>query len=66
MESKGMMTYKDAIQVCFEYKDTGSRDLMERMVVESEQSLSEAQLDLVKMVGLENNLAQQTGEPRED
>ena len=39
---------------------------MERMVVESEQSLSEAQLDLVKMVGLENNLAQQTGEPRED
>jgi len=34
---------------------------MERMVVESEQSIdwAEAQLDLIKMVGIENYLAQQ-------
>ena len=34
---------------------------MERMVVESEQSIDwcEAQLDLIKMVGIENYLAQQ-------
>ena len=35
-----------------------------RMVVESEQSIDwgEAQLDLIKMTGLENYLAQQFGE----
>jgi bacterioferritin (cytochrome b1) len=34
---------------------------MERMVVESEESVdwAEAQLDLIKMTGLENYLAQQ-------
>ena len=63
-----MMTDNNAIQVCFEYKDTGSRDLIERMVVELEQNLdwAEARPDLVKMVGLENNFAQQMGEPRKD
>ena len=42
-------------------KDTASRELMERMVVESEQSIdwAEAQLDLIKMMGIENYLAQQ-------
>lgn len=67
MESKGVSTYNEAIQICIEQKDVGSRDLMERMVVESEESVdwAEAQLDLIKMVGLENYLTQQMGEPRE-
>ena len=39
MESKGVDTYNEAIQVCIDHKDSGSRELMERMVVESEESV---------------------------
>ena len=68
MESKGVTTYNEAIQLCIEHKDSGSRELMERMVVESEESVdwAEAQLDLIKMVGLENYLAQQIGEAKQN
>jgi len=68
MESKGVDTYNEAIQVCIDHKDSGSRELMERMVVESEESVdwAEAQLDLVKMVGLENYLTQQIGEAKQN
>jgi bacterioferritin len=50
-----------------EKKDAGSRDLMERMVVESEESIDwgEAQLDLIRLTGLENYLAAQIGEGEE-
>ena len=68
MESKGVTTYNEAIQLCIEHKDSGSRELMERMVVESEESVdwAEAQLDLIKMVGLENYLTQQIGEAKQN
>jgi bacterioferritin len=68
MESKGVATYNEAIQVCIDSKDSGSRELMERMVVESEESVdwAEAQLDLIKMVGLENYLTQQIGEAKQN
>jgi len=61
LETKGVATYNEGIALCAELKDAGSRDLMERMVVESEESVdwAEAQLDLIKMVGIENYLAQQ-------
>ncbi|HIG80821.1 MAG TPA: bacterioferritin [Verrucomicrobiales bacterium] len=61
LETKGVATYNEAIQLCIELKDAGSRELMDRMVVESEESVdwAEAQLDLIKMTGLENYLAQQ-------
>ena len=67
MKSKGVTTYNEAIQICIEQKDAGSLDLMERMVVESEESVdwAEAQLDLIKMVGFKNYLTQQMGELRE-
>tara|TARA_B100000212_G_scaffold139758_1_gene105296 strand:+ start:495 stop:971 length:477 start_codon:yes stop_codon:yes gene_type:complete len=66
MEMKGVRTYNEAIQVCLEHKDSGSRELMERMVVESEESVdwAEAQLDLIDRVGLENYMAQQIGDPK--
>ena len=66
MEMKGVNTYNEAIQVCIDHKDSGSRELMERMVVESEESVdwAEAQLDLIERVGLENYMAQQIGEPK--
>jgi bacterioferritin len=65
LEIKGVATYNGGIQTCIELKDSGSRELMERMVVESEDSVdwAEAQLDLIKMAGLENYLAQQIGDP---
>ena len=65
LETKGVATYNEAIQLCLELKDAGSRDLMERMVVESEESVdwAESQFDLIKLVGIENYLAQQVGDP---
>ncbi len=65
LESKGVATYNEAIQICLDVKDAGSRDLMERMVVESEESIdwAETQLDLINITGLENYLAQQIGTP---
>ena len=61
LEIKGAATYNEGIKLCTDVKDNSSRELMERMVVESEQSIdwAEAQLDLMKMVGTENYLAQQ-------
>lgn len=67
LEKKGVATYNAAIQLCLEFKDAGSRDLMERMVVESEESIdwAETQFDLINLMGLENYLAQQMGEGEE-
>ena len=61
LEIKGATTYNEGIKLCYEANDNASRELMERMVVESEQSIdwAEAQLDLIKMVGIENYLSQQ-------
>ncbi len=64
LEKRGVATYNEAIVLAGEKKDAGSRDLMERMVVESESSIdwAEEQFELIKLVGLENYLAQQFGE----
>jgi bacterioferritin len=67
LEKKGVATYNAGISLCLEIGDSGSRELMERMVVESEDSIdwAEAQLDLIKMVGIENYLAQQISKSTE-
>ncbi|MEM0970341.1 MAG: bacterioferritin [Verrucomicrobiota bacterium] len=64
LETKGVMTYREGISLCIEEKDAASRDLMERMVVESEDSIdwAETQFDTMKLVGLENYLSQQMGD----
>ncbi len=64
LEKKGVATYNEAIALCVEKKDNGTKELMERMVVESEESIdwAETQFDTIKLVGLENYLAQQMGE----
>ncbi len=61
LETKGVATYNEGVKLCLEKGDTGSRDLMERMVVESEESIdwAESQFDLIKLTGLENYLSQQ-------
>jgi len=68
LELKGVKTYNAAVALAIEEKDAGSKDLMERMIVESEESVDwcEAQLELVQQVGLENYLAQQIGERSSD
>ena len=64
LESKGVATYNAGVKLCLEVGDTGSRDLMERMVVESENSIdwAETQLDLIQRISLERYLAQHIGE----
>lgn len=67
LEKKGVATYNAAIGLCVEKRDNGTKDLMERMVVESEESIdwAETQYETIKMVGMENYLAQQMGEAPE-
>ncbi|MFP6695195.1 MAG: bacterioferritin, partial [Pirellulales bacterium] len=43
LELKGIAAYNDGVQTAINEKDSGSRDLMERMVVESEQSVDWAE-----------------------
>lgn len=68
LETKGVATYNEGIQLCIENKDAGTRELMERMVVESEESVDwcETQFELIEMVGLERYLAQQLGDAGEE
>ena len=63
LEAKGVATYNEGIALCRDVKDAGTSDLMERMVVESEESIdwAETQFDLIKMIGIEKYLAQQMG-----
>jgi len=68
LEKKAVSTYNDAVLLCNEEKDAGSRELMELIIVESEESIDwiEAQLDLIKLMGLELYLSGQIGEDKED
>lgn len=67
LENKGVAAYNNAIKLCVDLKDAGSRELMEKILVESEESIDwlEAQFDLIKAVGLQNYLSEQMGEDEE-
>lgn len=67
LETKGVHSYNEAIQICLDNKDGGSRDLLEGILVESEEHVDwlEAQLDLISKLGIQNYLAQQLGEDKE-
>lgn len=64
LESNGVRAYNEAIKACLEENDAGSRDLLEGILVESEEHVDwlETQLDLIKRLGLENYLMTQVGE----
>jgi bacterioferritin len=64
LEIKAVATYNAAIKLAIDVGDSGSRNLMERMVVESEKSIDwcEAQLDLIDKAGIQNYLAQRMGD----
>ncbi len=64
LETNGVKTYNEAVNICLAESDGGSRELIERILVESEEHVDwlEAQLDLISKVGIENYLITQVGE----
>lgn len=67
LETKGVLTYRDAVKICEEEKDAGSRDLLTSILVESEEHVDwlETQLGLIQATGLEIYLGHQMGEHAE-
>ena len=64
LESRGVKAYNDAIELCVKVKDHGSRELLDGILVESEEHVDwlETQLGLIKEVGLQLYLQHQIGE----
>lgn len=64
LETKGVRTYNEAVQVCMEVNDNGSRELIAPILVESEGHVDwlESQLDLISKIGIQHYLAQMIGE----
>jgi bacterioferritin len=61
LETRGVQTYNEAITLAVQVKDNGSRELMNEILVDSEEHVDwlESQLHLIRTVGLENYLAEQ-------
>ena len=64
LETKGVQAYNEAVDLCLKLKDGGTRELMERILVESEEHVDwlETQLGIIAQIGLERYLAEQMGE----
>jgi len=64
LESRGVKTYNDAIELCTKLKDNGSREMLDGILVESEEHVDwlETQLSLINDVGLQLYLQNQIGE----
>lgn len=64
LESSGVKAYNNAVQLCIAENDGGSRDLLEKILVESEEHVDwlETQIDLIRQLGLQNYLMTQVGE----
>jgi bacterioferritin len=61
LETSGVNTYNEAITLAAQVKDNGSRELMNEILVDSEEHVDwlESQLHLIQAVGLERYLAEQ-------
>ncbi|MFV0446447.1 MAG: bacterioferritin [Planctomycetaceae bacterium] len=66
LETNASKTYNDGVQVCIEDKDSASREIMEQIIRESEDSIDwlEAQLDLISKIGIERYMHSQIGEDK--
>ena len=64
LEMGGVKHYNQTIDLCAQQKDNGSRELLEDILVESEEHVDwlETQLGLIKAIGLENYLSEKLGE----
>ena len=58
LESGGVKTYNEAIDLCSNVKDGGSRELLEHILTQSEEHVDwlETQLSIIKDVGIQNYL----------
>ncbi|MCP4783536.1 MAG: bacterioferritin [Fuerstiella sp.] len=65
LEIDAVETYNGGVKLAAELGDAGSKEIMERIIVESEESIDwlESQLHLIETLGLELYLAGQVGEP---
>jgi bacterioferritin len=63
LEMKGVTAYNAAVKLCSDLGDNGSRELIEPILVESEEHVDwlETQLGLIEAVGLQNYLSEQLG-----
>jgi bacterioferritin len=61
LETNGVNAYNKAVTLCLAENDGGSRDLLETILVESEEHVDwlESQLDLIDKMGIENYLTTQ-------
>ena len=68
LETKGVRAYNSAIALCIQENDAGSRELIEPILVESEEHVDwlETQLDLIEKMGVENYMVTQVGEQDEE
>lgn len=64
LEMAGVTHYRNVIDLCTKVQDHGSRELVEPILVESEEHVDwlETQLGLIKDLGLQNYLLTQVGE----
>jgi len=63
LELSGVQLYNHVIEVCTNLKDNGSREIVAPILLESEEHVDwlEAQLGLIKAIGIENYLTEQMG-----
>lgn len=63
LEKNASVTYNEGVQICIEEKDSASREIMEQIIRESEDSVDwlEAQLELIDKMGIENYMLSQVG-----
>jgi bacterioferritin len=67
LELSGVKAYNAGVELAARVKDNGTRELMERILIESEEHVDwlETQLGLIDQVGLQNYLQSQMGEEEE-
>ncbi|HEX7901748.1 MAG TPA: bacterioferritin [Planctomycetota bacterium] len=63
LETGGVKHYNEAVDLCGKLKDGGTRELLEGILVSSEEHVDwiETQLGLIQSVGLQNYLAEKLG-----
>lgn len=63
LETRGVKTYNEAVALFAEKRDSGSRELAERILVDSEEHVDwlETQLSIIEAIGIERYLAEQLG-----
>ena len=64
LETNGVKSYNEAIELCLKVKDSGTRELLEGILVSSEEHVDwlETQIGLIQSIGLQNYLAEKLGE----